>query len=234
MNDYKFQRQLLSVNALIPALLMAWDWRQGRLGANPVEFVTRATGVMTLVFLALTLLVTPLRKLAGWNWLLKHRRMLGLYAFWYGLAHLLTYVGFDRGLKIGTIPGDVWQRPFIAFGMLGFLLLMPLAVTSTNAMIKRLGGKKWTRLHRLTYFVPVAGVIHYWMVVKSDIRWPLFFSILFGVLLGSRLLWLKSKNMAAPVRQPERTVQGSTERRGDPEAAITGPEKPPLGRRLKE
>lgn len=208
MNDFKFQRQIISVNALIPALLMAWDWRQGRLGANPVEFVTRATGVMTLVFLALTLLVTPLRKLAGWNWMLKHRRLLGLYAFWYGLAHLLTYVGFDRGLKIGSIPEDIWKRPFIAVGMLGFVFMLPLAVTSTNAMIKRLGGKNWTRLHRLTYLIPVAGVIHYWMIVKSDIRWPLFFGILFAILLGSRVLRLKGKSRGASARLPQAAGAG--------------------------
>ena len=112
MNDAVFQRQVIFVNALIPALLMSWDWARGRLGANPVEFVTRATGVMTLVFLVLTLLVTPLRKLAKWNWLLKHRRMIGLFAFWYGLAHLLTYVIFDRDLKLQTVPADVWQRAF--------------------------------------------------------------------------------------------------------------------------
>lgn len=188
MNDAKFQRQVIGVNALIPALLMAWDWNHGRLGANPVEFVTRATGVLSLVFLALTLMVTPLRKLAGWNWLLKHRRILGLFTFWYGLAHLLTYVVFDRGGKLGTIPGDVGQRPFIAVGMISFLLMVPLAVTSTNAMIKRLGGKTWARLHRLTYLVAVGGVVHYWMIVKSDLRWPVMFAGIFAVLLGYRVV----------------------------------------------
>ncbi|MES2709542.1 MAG: protein-methionine-sulfoxide reductase heme-binding subunit MsrQ [Verrucomicrobiota bacterium] len=188
MNDAKFQRQVISLNALIPALLMAWDWNRGRLGANPVEFVTRATGVLCLVFLALTLMVTPLRKLAGWNWLLKHRRILGLFAFWYGLAHLLTYVVFDRGLKLATIPGDVGQRPFIAVGMISFLLMVPLAVTSTNAMIKRLGGQRWARLHRLTYLIAVGGVAHYWMIVKSDLRWPVFFAGIFAVLLGYRVV----------------------------------------------
>lgn len=186
MNDTTFQRQVIFVNALIPALLMSWDWSQGTLGANPVEFVTRATGVMTMVFLVLTLLVTPLRKIAGWNWLLKHRRLIGLFAFWYGLAHLLTYVIFDRDLKLQTVPGDVWQRPFIAVGMLSFVLMVPLAVTSTNAMIKRLGGKKWAALHRLTYVVAIGGVIHYWMIVKSDLRWPILFAVLVALLLGYR------------------------------------------------
>ena len=186
-NDTAFQQRLLSLNAFIPALLVAWDWKRGQLGANPVEFVTRMTGVMALLFLVITLLVTPLRRLSGWNWLLKLRRNLGLYAFYYGTAHLGTYLIFDRNLQLGSVPGDVWKRPFIAVGMITFLLMIPLAVTSTNAMIKKLGGKKWALLHRLTYPILIGGVVHYWMIVKSELRWPLFFALLAVLLLGYRV-----------------------------------------------
>ena len=186
-NDADFHKSLIALNGLIPLLLVAWDWQHGQLGANPVEFVTRMTGVMTLVFLVITLLVTPLRKWFGWNWLLKLRRMLGLYAFYYGIAHLATYLAFDRSFRLLSIPADVWKRPFIAVGMASFLLMVPLAVTSTNAMIKKLGGKRWALLHRLTYLVIIGGVVHYWMIVKSDIRWPLAFAGMMALLLGYRV-----------------------------------------------
>ncbi len=186
MNDSRFHKQLFFVNALLPAVLMLVDWWRGKLGANPVEFVTRATGVLTLVFLVLTLLVTPLRKIFGWNWLLKQRRMLGLYAFFYGTAHLLTYVAFDREWRLLSIIADVTMRPFIALGMFSFAMMVPLAVTSTNAMIKRLGGKRWAQLHRLTYYVTIGGVLHYYVIVKSDTTWPLIFGGVVAVLLAYR------------------------------------------------
>ena len=186
MNDSRFHRQLIFVNALLPALLMLVDWWRGKLGANPVEFVTRATGVLTLVFLVLTLLVTPLRKTFGWNWLLKQRRLIGLYAFFYGTAHLLTYVAFDREWKLFSVVADVYRRPFIAIGMFSFALMVPLAVTSTNAMIKKLGGKRWNQLHRLTYYVAIGGVLHYYIIVKSDTTYPLLFGAAVAVLLAYR------------------------------------------------
>ena len=197
-NDTAFQQSLLGFNALLPALLTAWDWNRGQLGANPIEFITRASGIMALVFLVLTLLVTPLRKLCGWNWLLKLRRNLGLYSFYYGLAHLLIYVVFDRNFSLLSVPGDVWGRPFIAVGMIAFVLMIPLAVTSTNAMIKKLGGKKWAQLHRLTYLIIIGGVIHFWMIVKSDIRWPLFFGVLTAALLGYRIVEALKKKSPTP------------------------------------
>ena len=193
-NDTAFQQRLIGLNALIPALLVAWDWKRGQLGANPVEFITRMTGVMTLVFLVITLLVTPLRKIFGWNWLLKLRRNLGLYAFYYGIAHLATYLIFDRNLELASVPADVWKRPFIAIGMISFVLMIPLAATSTNAMIKKLGGKKWALLHRLTYPILAGGVIHYWMIVKSDLRWPLFFALITALLIGYRVFAAVRKN----------------------------------------
>jgi sulfoxide reductase heme-binding subunit YedZ len=186
--DSRFHRQLVVFNGLLPALLIAFDAWRGKLGANPVEFVTRATGVLTLVFLVITLMVTPLRRIYGWNWLLKQRRLLGLYAFFYGVAHLLTYLAYDRDWQLQTVVSDVYKRPFIAIGMFSFAMMIPLAVTSTNAMIKRLGGQRWAQLHRLTYYITIGGVLHYYIIVKSDITYPLLFAIVVAVLLGYRVV----------------------------------------------
>src|SRR5207302_7563421 len=128
-----------------------------------------------------------LRRITGANWLIKFRRMLGVFAFFYGLLHLLTYVAFDRFFRLTTVPGDIVRRPFIAIGMTAFFLMLPLAVTSTDAMIKRLGGKRWARLHRIVYASGVFGVLHYYMLVKSDVRPPLTFAFILFVLLGFRL-----------------------------------------------
>jgi methionine sulfoxide reductase heme-binding subunit len=198
--DTPFHRQLFLFNGLLPALLMLIDGWRGRLGTNPAEFITRTTGVLTLVFLVLTLMVTPLRKLCGWNWLLKQRRLLGLYAFFYGLVHLLTYLAYDRDWQLQTVVGDVYKRPFIALGMFSFLLMVPLAVTSTNAMIKRLGGKRWAQLHRLTYYTAIGGVLHYWAIVKSDVTYPRFFAVILALLLGYRVVegMKKARGAAAP------------------------------------
>ncbi len=187
-NDFRFHRQLVLVNGLLPAVLLLIDGFRGNLGVNPVEFVTRATGVLTLVLLVITLMVTPLRKLFGWNWLLKQRRLLGLIAFFYGVAHLMTYLAFDRSWQMQTVIGDVYKRPFIAVGMFSFALMIPLAITSTNAMIKKLGGKRWARLHRLTYLLTIGGVVHYYMLVKSDITYPVIFGFVVAILLGFRVV----------------------------------------------
>ena len=188
MQDVKFHKVLISLNALIPLAFLAFDAYRGALGANPIEFFLRTTGVMALVFLLITLAVTPLRKIFGWNSLIKFRRMLGLYAFFYALIHLITYSIFDKSLDAGAIVTDIGQRPFIAVGMLAFALLVPLAVTSTNGMVKRLGGKNWARLHKLTYVIATLGVIHFWMIVKSDIFYPAIFGLVLSILLGYRLL----------------------------------------------
>ena len=187
MTDVKFNKILIFINALVPLALLGFDALRGNLGANPIEFFLRTTGVLTLIFLLITLAVTPLRKIFGWNQLVKFRRMLGLYAFFYGCLHLVTYSVFDKSLSISAIIADVWQRPFIAVGMLAFFLLIPLAVTSTNGMIKRLGGKNWQKLHRLTYLIAILGVIHFWMIVKSDVFYPLIFGLVLTVLLGYRI-----------------------------------------------
>jgi sulfoxide reductase heme-binding subunit YedZ len=167
--------------------LLLWDYYRKQVGANPLEFVTRTTGMLTLVFLLIALAVTPLRRTTGLNWLVKFRRMLGLFTFFYGSLHLLTYVAFDRFFHLTTVPADVVQRPFIAVGMTAFFLMLPLAVTSTDEMVKRLGGKRWALLHRVVYLAGVLGVLHYYMLVKSDVRLPLTFAFLLMVLLGFRV-----------------------------------------------
>lgn len=187
MDDIKFNKILLFTNALVPLALLAFDGFRGNLGANPIEFFLRTTGVLTLIFLLVTLAVTPLRKYFGWNSLIKFRRMLGLYAFFYGFLHLITYSIFDKSFDLSAIAADVWQRPFIAVGMLAFFLLIPLAVTSTNGMIKRLGGKNWSKLHKLTYPIAILGVIHFWMIVKSDLKYPFLFALVLAILLGYRI-----------------------------------------------
>jgi methionine sulfoxide reductase heme-binding subunit len=188
MQELKFNKFLISLNALIPLAYLAYDGYRGQLGANPIEFFLRTTGVLTLSFILITLSVTPLRKIFGWNSLIKYRRMLGLYAFFYALIHLITYSIFDKSLDIRAIVSDVWQRPFIAIGMLAFSMLVPLAVTSTNGWVKRLGGKNWARLHKLSYAIAILGVIHFWMIVKSDVFYPAIFGFVVVVLLGYRLV----------------------------------------------
>ncbi len=187
MKDTRFSKLLLFLNALVPLALLCWDFYHKQVGANPLEFVTRTTGMLTLIFLIITLAITPVRKTTGLNWLVKFRRMLGLFAFFYGSLHLLAYVWFDRFFNFRTMFGDIVQRPFIAVGMTAFLLMVPLAITSTRGMVKRLGGKSWSKLHRLVYVAAAGGVIHFWMLVKSDTRLPLTFGFVMLLLLGYRL-----------------------------------------------
>ena len=187
MKDLRFTKFVIFTNALVPLALLLWDVYRQRVGANPGEFMTRTTGIMTLVFLMITLAVTPARKITGLNWLVKFRRMFGLFAFFYGFLHLLTYIWFDRYFNLRSIPGDVVTRPFIAFGMTAFFLMLPLAITSTNKMVKRLGGKRWSKLHNLIYVAGVAGALHFWLFVKSDTRLPLTFGFILLLLLGHRL-----------------------------------------------
>ena len=198
MKDVRFSKTVLFINALVPLILLLWDIFRQRVGANPVEFVTRTTGMLTLVFLMISLAVTPLRRITGVNWLIKFRRMLGLYAFFYGFLHLMTYVWFDRFFNLKSIPGDVIQRPFIAIGVTAFFLMIPLAITSTNKMVRRLGGKWWNRLHKLVYLAAIGGVLHFWMLVKSDARLPLTFAFVLALLLGFRVLMKYS-----PSRSPQ-------------------------------
>jgi sulfoxide reductase heme-binding subunit YedZ len=188
MKDIRFAKLVLFTNAVVPLTLLLTDVYRKQVGANPLEFVTRTTGILTLVFLLISLAVTPLRRITGLNWLTRFRRMLGLFAFFYGSLHLMTYVAFDRFFHLTTIPGDVARRPFIAIGLTAFFLMVPLAITSTDKMVKRLGGKRWVRLHRMVYLAGAFGVLHYYMLVKSDVRPPLTFAFVLAVLLGFRLL----------------------------------------------
>ena len=188
MKDTHFPKLLLFINALVPLALMLWDLYSKRAGANPLEFVTRTTGMLTLVFLMLTLAVTPVRTITRLNWLIKFRRMLGLFAFFYGFLHLMTYISFDRYFNLRSVPGDVAARPFIALGMAAFILMFPLAITSTDKMVKRLGGRRWSSLHKLVYLAGIAGVLHFWMLVKSDIRLPATFAFVLALLLAFRVL----------------------------------------------
>jgi methionine sulfoxide reductase heme-binding subunit len=183
-----FPKFLVFLNSLIPLALLACDLYRKQVGPNPVEFATRTTGMLTLVFLSLSVAITPLRRIFGINSLVKVRRMLGLFAFFYGSLHLLTYIWFDRLWSLASVASDVVQRPFILVGMTGFLLMVPLAITSTNKMVKRIGGKRWARLHRVVYLAAIAGVVHFWMVVKSDRSLPLTFGFIILFLLGYRLL----------------------------------------------
>lgn len=188
MSTIRFSKLIFFVNALVPLVLLLWDVYHHNVGANPQEFAIRTTGMLTLVFLTLTLAITPLRKTFAANSLVKLRRMVGLFAFFYGSLHLLCYIWLDRLFNFLSVTQDVVRRPFILLGMTGFLLMIPLAITSTNKMIKRLGGKAWNRLHRLVYVAAIAGVVHFWLLVKSDTRLPLTFAFIIGLLLTQRLL----------------------------------------------
>lgn len=198
MTDVKFNKLLIFLNALIPLALLAYDGFRGQLGANPVEFFIRTTGVLTLTFLLITLAVTPLRKLLNWNEAIKYRRMLGLFAFFYGCLHLSSYLIFDRGLSLKSTVADVVERPFITVGMAAYLMMVPLAVTSTNGMVKRLGGKRWQRLHRLIYLIAPLGAIHFYMLVKSDVFYPAIFGLVAAVLLIYRIYARQQKKIVKP------------------------------------
>ncbi len=185
-------KSLVFLACLIPLARLGWFGYTNQLGANPIELITRSTGTWTLVFLMITLGITPLRKLTGWSWLIKLRRMLGLFAFFYVCLHFTTYIWLDQFFDPQTIYKDIIKRPFITIGFAAFLLLIPLAVTSTNKMVKRLGGKRWQQLHRLIYVIATFGVIHYWWLVKKDITQPVIYAVVLSVLLGYRaLVWLK-------------------------------------------
>ena len=181
-------KPLVFAASLLPLIWLGWLGWQDQLGANPVETMSHRTGDWSLRFLLLTLAVTPLRRLTGWNWLQKFRRMLGLFAFFYVCLHFGVYLIFDQFFDFSSIIEDVAKRPYITVGFTGWLLLIPLAVTSTSGMMKRLG-RNWQRLHRLVYLIGVLGVLHYLWLVKADLTEPLLYAGLLGVLLGYRLWW---------------------------------------------
>ncbi|RMF88987.1 MAG: sulfoxide reductase heme-binding subunit YedZ [Nitrospinota bacterium] len=172
---------------LLPFVLLVWDTFTGNLGANPVETITRRTGIWGLRFLLITLSVTPLRRLSGWNRLIRFRRMFGLFAFFYASLHFLTYLVFDQFFSLAGIWDDIAKRPYITAGFTGYVLLFPLAVTSTRRLIKWLGGKRWQQLHRLVYVIAIIGVVHFFWLVKADIRRPFNYALLLGLLLAYRI-----------------------------------------------
>jgi methionine sulfoxide reductase heme-binding subunit len=186
----KWAKAAVFVTALTPLAWLIWGAFHDALGGNPVEYITHATGDWTMRFLLITLAVTPVRKLTNQQYLLRFRRMLGLFAFFYGCLHFLTYLWLDQSLDLASMSKDIFKRPFITAGFAAFVAMVPLAITSTKGMIKRLGGKRWQLLHRLIYFSAFAGVVHYWWLVKSDIRKPLMYGSLLAVLLALRLVKL--------------------------------------------
>ncbi len=207
----KWTKVVLFLLCLVPLGALAWRAFHGGLGANPVEFVQHATGDWILRFLVFTLAITPLRKLLNLPELIRFRRMLGLFAFFYVCLHFLTYLGPDQSFDLSGMWKDVAKRPFITVGFAAFVSLIPLAITSTAGWIRRLGGKRWQRLHRAIYFAAVGGVIHYYWLVKSDVRKPLFYGALVGILLLWRLgTWLNKRRSQAPVRvaAPRVSVSG--------------------------
>jgi sulfoxide reductase heme-binding subunit YedZ len=173
-----------------------------RLGANPIEFVIRSLGTWTLTLLLITLCITPLRRLTGWNSLIRVRRLLGLFAFFYAGLHFLAYAGVDQFFDLTAILADVVKRPYITVGFTCLVLLIPLAVTSTNAVQRRLGGRRWLLLHRLVYLIAAGGVLHYFQLVKKDITLPILYGLVLGALLGVRLWWRWQATRAVANRQP--------------------------------
>lgn len=187
-------RQIASIKtviflaALLPFTRLVLFAFTDRLGANPIEFITRNTGDWTLYFLCFTLAVTPLRRLSKWHWLIKLRRMLGLFAFFYATLHFTTFFWFDHFFDVDEMLRDVAKRPFITVGFTAFLLLLPLAITSTNGMIRRLGGKRWQSLHRLVYLIASLGILHFWWMKagKHDFAQPILYGSIVGLLLLTR------------------------------------------------
>jgi len=203
MRAIRYSKPFVFLAALIPAAWLTWAAFHDALGANPIQEITHVTGDWTIRFLALSLAITPLRKLTGWNPIIRYRRMLGLFAFFYVSLHLLTYVVLDQNLGWSYILGDIAKRPYITMGLLGFSALLPLAITSTTGWIRRLGGKRWNQLHRLAYVAAVAGVVHYWWLVKSDISSPLKYGAIFAILFAIRIWYTHASNRATvPTRLP--------------------------------
>lgn len=181
-----------------PAIFLACLWPLANLalsgwndalGANPIETITRSTGTWTLVLLLVTLGVTPLRRLTGFHELVRLRRLLGLYAFFYAGLHFTTYIWLDQFFDLAAVWKDIAKRPFITVGFASFVLLWPLALTSTGAMVRRLGGRRWQRLHRLVYLIATGGVVHYLWLVKKDISLPVIYGLVLALLLGLRLAY---------------------------------------------
>jgi sulfoxide reductase heme-binding subunit YedZ len=216
----RWTKVFLFALCLVPLLLLLWHllllWKNGydsALTANPIEYVTHKTGDWIIRFLLITLCVTPLRKLSNQPKVTRYRRMLGLFAFFYGFLHLMTWMWLDKFFDLPEMLKDVVKRPFITAGMTGFALMIPLAITSTAGWVRRLGFARWQLLHRLVYFSALAGVIHYYWLVKSDVREPLMYGAMLAVLMSYRLvIWLRppAKRPAPAVSQKQRAEAPAT------------------------
>src|SRR5215472_7808396 len=204
----RYFKPIVFLACLAPLGRLVWRGLHADLGANPIETITHATGDWTLRFLLITLSIAPLRVLTRQYWLIDFRRMLGLFAFFYGFLHLMTYVWLDKFFDVHEMLADIAKRRFITAGLTAFTLMIPLALTSTKWSIRKLGGRRWRALHRLIYFSATAGVIHYIWLVKADLKKPLEYATIIAVLLLARAaLWLASRN--AVDRKPEFSEVGS-------------------------
>ena len=193
----KYLKPVVFLLCLAPVGRLAWKALNSGLGANPIQVITFSTGTWTLVFLLATLSITPLRKLTKQYWLIKYRRMLGLFAFFYGCLHFTTYIWLDQFFDLHSIYKDIYKRPFITAGSTAFVLMIPLSVTSTQWAIRKLG-KRWQQLHRLIYLSATAGVVHYMWLVKKDVRVPVTYAVVLGVLLLYRLIMWYRKQIMEP------------------------------------
>ena len=207
---FRWLKPLVFIICSIPAVQLAYQAYVGDLGVNPIEFITRFTGSWALIFLLSSLSVTPLRRLTGLNELIRFRRTVGLFAFFYALLHFATYLGLDLFFDFRAIGKDILKRPYITVGFIAFVVMVPLAITSTAAMIRRLG-KRWQKLHRLVYLSAVAGVIHFYWLVKADIRRPAQYGAVLALLLGFRLFtrWapaIRAKLVLRPRSQNQKLV----------------------------
>lgn len=185
------------VLCLLPFARLAWGIYGDTLGANPIEFIIRDLGRWALKFLLITLCITPLRKLTHWGWLMRFRRMLGLFAFFYATAHWSIYISLDQSFDWIAIAKDIVKRPFITVGMLAFTLLIALAITSTNGMQRRMGYDNWQKLHRAVYAAGILAVLHFWWLVKLDTTWPRIYALMLAALLGVRLWWRGRMKLAS-------------------------------------
>jgi sulfoxide reductase heme-binding subunit YedZ len=194
MLSLKQTKVLLFIVCLYPVGSLVWGLFSNQLGANPIETLTRSSGVWALRFLLITLMITPIRWVTGWAAIVRVRRMLGLFAFFYATLHMLLYLGLDQFFNLTDIWIDIVKRPFITIGFICFMLLVPLAITSTNKMMKRLGGRRWKQLHRLSYLIAVLGCLHFYMLVKADHREPIIYALIVTLLLCIRVIYSTRQN----------------------------------------
>jgi sulfoxide reductase heme-binding subunit YedZ len=202
----RYFKPVIFLACLVPLALLVWGALHNSLGANPIEAITHSTGNCTLTFLLMTLAITPLRRLTRQYWLIGLRRMLGLFAFFYGTLHLMTYVWLDKFFDVHEMLADIAKRRFITAGMTAYVLMIPLALTSTQWAIRKMGGKRWQTLHRLIYFSAAAGVIHYIWLVKADLKKPLEYAAVLGVLMVYRVVaWLVARRSVGAIAKVVRT-----------------------------